>query len=103
MPQRRPFSHLQTTYLILKLLVVIGLRIGDLTGLNIKDVFSQDTKIRVMGKGSNERIVFVANVSAVRGIQAVHDVATGACKALESSLYQSLRQSNNPTRPFRSG
>ena len=55
------FSQEQITHLMLRVLIVTGLRIGELTGLNINDVFSQDTKIRVMGKGSRERIVFVAN------------------------------------------
>ncbi len=57
----RSFSQEQITYLVLKLLIVTGLRIGELTGLNIKDVFSQDTKIWVMGKGSKERVVYVLN------------------------------------------
>lgn len=48
-------------HLMLKLLIVTGLRIGELTGLNIKNVFNHDRKIRVLGKGNKERIVYVAN------------------------------------------
>ena len=62
-PIRNFFSQVQISYLMLRLLVVTGLRIGELTGLNINDVFSQDSKIRVLGKGSRERIVYVANDS----------------------------------------
>ena len=56
-PTSNPFFQEQITYLILRLLIV--------TGLNINDVFSQDSKIRVLGKGSKERIVYVANDSLI--------------------------------------
>lgn len=58
---KQSFSQDAVTFLILRILVVTGLRIGELTGLNIKDVFSKDTKLRVFGKGSRERIVYIAN------------------------------------------
>ena len=62
-PSRNSFSQEQITFLMLRLLIVTGLRIGELTGLNINDVFSLDSKIRVLGKCSRERIVYVANDS----------------------------------------
>lgn len=62
-PIQCSFSQEQITYLMLRLLIVTGLRIGELTGLNINDVFSQDARIRVVGKGSRERIVYIANDS----------------------------------------
>lgn len=55
------FSQERIMHLMLKLLIVTGLRIGELTGLNIKDVFNHDRKIGVLGKGNKERIVYVAN------------------------------------------
>lgn len=55
------FSQDDVMHLMLKMLITTGLRIGELTGLNIKDVFNHDRKIKVLGKGSKERIVFVAN------------------------------------------
>ncbi|WP_051644832.1 tyrosine-type recombinase/integrase [Labrenzia sp. DG1229] len=58
---KHSFSKDAVTFLIMRILIVTGLRIGELTGLNIKDVFSQDSKIRVFGKGSRERIVYIAN------------------------------------------
>lgn len=57
-------SHTKTaqiTYLMLRLLIVTGMRIGEITGLNINSVFSSDTKIRVHGKGNRERVVHVSN------------------------------------------
>lgn len=56
---KHSFSQDQVTHLALRVFVATGLRIGELTGLNIKDVFSRDTKIRVFGKGSRERIVYI--------------------------------------------
>lgn len=58
---RGSYSQTDVTLLVLRILIMTGLRIGELTGLNIKDVFNQDTKIRVLGKGSRERIVYIAN------------------------------------------
>lgn len=49
------------TGLIARLLVVTGLRIGELTSLRVRDVSSAATKIRVRGKGDRERTVYVAN------------------------------------------
>jgi len=55
------FSPRQITGLIARLLVVTGLRIGELTYLRVRDVTSAATQIRVRGKGDRERTVYVAN------------------------------------------
>lgn len=44
-----------------KLLVMTGLRIGELTSLRVRDVTGVATQIRVRGKGDRERTVYVAN------------------------------------------
>ncbi|WP_371228088.1 tyrosine-type recombinase/integrase [Roseovarius sp. 2305UL8-3] len=49
------------TILIIKLLIVTGLRISELTNLKVGDVSSDGGQILVRGKGSKERIVFVPN------------------------------------------
>lgn len=49
------------TILIVKLLIVTGLRISELTNLKIRDVSPDGSQILVHGKGSRERIVFVPN------------------------------------------
>jgi len=51
----------QITGLISRLLVVTGLRIGELTSLRVCSVTSAATQIRVRGKGDRERTVYVAN------------------------------------------
>lgn len=54
-------SALQITGLVARLLVVTGLRIGELTSLRVRDVSAAASQIRVRGKGDRERTVFVAN------------------------------------------
>lgn len=51
----------QVTGLIARLLIVTGLRIGELTSLRVCDVTGAATQIRVRGKGDRERTVYVAN------------------------------------------
>jgi integrase/recombinase XerD len=51
----------QITGLIARLLIVTGLRIGELTSLRVCDVTGAATQIRVRGKGDRERTVHVAN------------------------------------------
>jgi len=55
------FNAEQTTNLMLRLLIVTGMRIGEITALNIHSVFNSDTKILVIGKGNRERVVHVSN------------------------------------------
>lgn len=49
------------TLLIIKLLIVTGLRISELTNVKVRDVSPDGGQILVRGKGSKERIVFVPN------------------------------------------
>ncbi|PCI04088.1 MAG: tyrosine recombinase [Hyphomicrobiales bacterium] len=57
----RPASSEQITGLIVRLLVVTGMRIGEITHLRLMDVSGACSKIRVHGKGNRERTVYVAN------------------------------------------
>lgn len=57
----REISAVQITGLVARLLIVTGLRIGELTSLRVRDVSSAATQIRVRGKGDRERTVYVAN------------------------------------------
>ena len=68
--QLRPHSEIsapgeilpnQVTGLVARLLIVTGLRIGELTSLRVCDVIGAATQIRVRGKGDRERTVYVAN------------------------------------------
>lgn len=55
------FSIEQITGLVSRLLVVTGLRIGEITGLDVSDVSGAASRIRVRGKGNRERTVYVTN------------------------------------------
>ena len=54
-------SEIAVTLLIIKLLIVTGLRISELTNVRVRDVSPDGSQILVNGKGSKERIVFVPN------------------------------------------
>lgn len=54
-------SQNDVTLLIIKLLIVTGLRISELTNLKIRDVSPDGGQVLVQDKGSKERIVFVPN------------------------------------------
>jgi integrase/recombinase XerD len=56
-----PVSQNVVTLLIIKLLIVTGLRISELTNVKVCDVSQDGGQILVNGKGSKERIVFVPN------------------------------------------
>ncbi|WP_227267726.1 tyrosine-type recombinase/integrase [Roseobacter weihaiensis] len=59
--QSRPNSCVmqEVTILMIKLLIVTGLRIGELTNLKIRDVSTDASQMIVRGKGNKERMVFV--------------------------------------------
>jgi integrase/recombinase XerD len=56
-----PASEIAVTLLIIKLLIVTGLRISELTNVKVRDVSHDGSQILVRGKGNKERIVFVPN------------------------------------------
>jgi integrase/recombinase XerD len=51
----------EVTILMIKLLIVTGLRISELTNLKIRDISTDAAQMIVRGKGNKERIVFVPN------------------------------------------
>ena len=55
------YSSEQITGLVARLLVVTGMRIGEITRLHVGDVSGAGSQIRVQGKGSRERTVYVTN------------------------------------------
>jgi integrase/recombinase XerC len=48
---------LQRDRAILEMLYASGLRVSELTGLNLSDIHPQDRMLRVLGKGNKERII----------------------------------------------
>lgn len=55
------YTSKQITGLVVRILVVTGMRIGEITNLRIGDISSACTRIRVRGKGNRERTVYVTN------------------------------------------
>lgn len=53
----------QSTGLALRLIVATGLRIQELSAIDVSDVAPDGSSIRIKGKGSRERTAFVANTS----------------------------------------
>jgi integrase/recombinase XerD len=51
----------QVTGLVARLLVVTGMRVGEVTNLLTRDVSGAGSRIRVRGKGNRERTVYVTN------------------------------------------
>nr|WP_320144513.1 tyrosine-type recombinase/integrase [uncultured Cohaesibacter sp.] len=49
------------TVLAIRLLIVTGLRVGELTHIRIRDLSTDCSRIRVIGKGNRERSVYVTN------------------------------------------
>jgi len=56
-----PCAMQDITILMIKLLIVTGLRISELTNLKIRDVSADAAQMIVRGKGNKEQIVFVPN------------------------------------------
>lgn len=54
-------SSNQITGLITRLLIVTGMRIGEITNLKLSDITGACSKVRVRGKGNKERTVYVTN------------------------------------------
>lgn len=63
MPDPRGDSPLPdaTTALAIKLMLATGIRVSELTNIDVGDIAPDASSIRIFGKGSRERTVFVAN------------------------------------------
>ena len=67
--QRSDYKHLPTRdYAILVTLLFTGIRLRELVDLNMRNVDIERTRIRVLGKGSRERMVPL-NDSVVKGLR----------------------------------
>ncbi len=59
LPERRQFIRLRNA-LIVRILCVTGMRVGELVSLQLADVHQREKTLNVHGKGSRERLAFVA-------------------------------------------
>lgn len=55
--------------LVVRLMISTGLRVGEVCKLGTEDVAPDGTMIRIRGKGSKERVVYITNAELARGLQ----------------------------------
>lgn len=60
-PAMSPTDPRTTTYLAIMLMAATGIRVGELVRISPRDIDLDEGRIRIHGKGSRERTVFVAN------------------------------------------
>jgi len=73
-----------TTLISLELMLYTGLRVAELVNININDIDTRERKIKIMGKGSRERYVFIPDIDS--------------CELIKSYTYS--RQITNPKTDF---
>ncbi|TDB39934.1 MAG: tyrosine recombinase XerC [Actinobacteria bacterium] len=72
---------------ILELLYAGGLRVSELTGLDLGDVDFSQGQVRVMGKGSKERIVPIHTIAATRIAEYIRSARPKLDKHGEEALF----------------
>ena len=70
---------------ILELLYSSGLRVSELTGLNVTDIDMKAEMIKVLGKGNKERMIPIGG-KAIKALNAYIDVKNGQDKTPDSLL-----------------
>lgn len=68
-------SQDQVTGLAVRILIATGIRIGELVRLSLKDISGGGTRLRIIGKGNRERIVYLANEALVSDVNHVWKAA----------------------------
>ena len=92
LPEPRDFPSARLSCL-LELLYASGLRVSELTGLDLQDLLMEQRTLRVMGKGQKERLVpFHAGAAAILGVYLAHRNAFLAAKGLPPSEALFLNQ-----------
>lgn len=89
------------TALVTRLLIVTGLRIGEATHLRIGDVCALGRKIRVRGKGSRERCVYVTNQRFLYEFSAYCEERRRDACSFEEYLFLNTRGSRLTEATFR--
>jgi len=80
----------ETTMLCLTILAATGLRVSELCSLRVQHVDAYKGELRVMGKGSRERVVFLPD-STLRAQLAAHVAALDDAASLNSPVFANGR------------
>ena len=83
-------KRLDTTTLCLTIMAATGIRVSELCSLRLQNVDVLKGEIRVMGKGSRERIIYLPD-SALRDQVASHVVELGTAVDLQTPLFSNQR------------
>lgn len=83
--------------LIIELLYATGLRVSELININIKDIDIKNKEIRVLGKGSKERIVYFGEYAAKYLIDYINTSRRELLKDKNNSYLILNNQGNNIT------
>jgi len=77
-------NHNLVTNLIVRILLVTGLRIGELTALQISDISPSGEAIRVFGKGNRERTAYIRNKDLLADFRAYRSMRLRTANASEA-------------------
>lgn len=87
-----PVTSERITGLVTRLLIVTGMRIGEITNLRLRDVTGACTQIRVRGKGNRERTTYVTNTRLLVDFKCYWEKRS---RAEDSSAYLFLNSRGN--------
>ena len=80
-------SESKRNYCIITLFLNCGMRLSELVGINIKDIDFYDNKLKVLGKGNKERMVYL-NSACVSALNDYLEIRTNNPKAAaETALF----------------
>jgi integrase/recombinase XerD len=71
---------------LIDLLFATGMRVGEVSALDIRDFFAREAAFRVQGKGGRDRLAFIVDEETVR-IQRAHLEARGSIKTESPALF----------------
>ena len=83
--------------LIIELLYATGLRVSELVNIKIKDIDIKNKEIRVLGKGSKERIVYFGEYAEKYLLEYINNSRRELLKDKNSSYLILINQGNNIT------
>lgn len=82
----------RTTALAIKLMVATGVRVGELTRIKLSNISNDGFRIRIHGKGSKERNVYIGNPELRAELQYIKWQASQAAHDGDYLLLNSLRR-----------
>ena len=83
----------RTTALAIKLMVATGVRVGELTQIKLSNISNDGYRIRIHGKGSRERNVYIGNLNLRTELQHIKWQASRAAHDGDYLLLNSRRRS----------